>query len=117
MNSMPLWSLPEDLVQIRDEDPDLIETILDSFVEEMQNSLRDLDGCIARGDAATAERALHKFKGALLQIGAAPLAAECQDFRLALTHETPDQWRVRQASITAHCDRLLVEMGRDGQAG
>lgn len=115
MNSPPLWSLPEDLVQIRDEDPDLIETILESFVEEMQKSLGELNACIAEGDGATADRALHKFKGALLQIGAPSVAAECQEFRTALTTENSTQWRVRQASIVNHCNRLLVEMGRTGQ--
>ena len=117
MNSTPLWVLPEDLAQIQLEDPELIETILESFGEQVLLSLAELDDCVARADSARAERAIHKFKGALLQIGAPSVAASCQDFRSVLPSETPSQWSARLNSIRSDCQQILSEIGRFRNAG
>ena len=117
MKSTTLWSLPADIAQIRDEDPGLIESILATFVQQMRLSLSDLDACLDRSDVAACERCLHKLKGALLQIGAAPVANECEKLQSALRVETPEQLRVRQASIATHCSQIAIEIGLVGYAG
>lgn len=112
MDSSPLWSLPDDLKQIREDDPELIETILDSFVEQLRPSLAELETSLSAGNSAHASRLLHSLKGALLQIGAPSVADRCQSVRAAL--DTPGSMPApdRLASLRRACEQVLREIAR-----
>ncbi|MBN2656237.1 MAG: PAS domain S-box protein [Spirochaetales bacterium] len=64
-----LWDINELNSRLMN-DPDLVKTILDGFINDMQDQVSNLEEMIHRGEFSDIENAAHTIKGASLNIGA-----------------------------------------------
>jgi HPt (histidine-containing phosphotransfer) domain-containing protein len=70
----PLWDRQAFLARLMG-DEDLAAMVVETFLEDISRQVTTLEGFIAAGDKAGAERQLHTMKGACSNVGAGALAA------------------------------------------
>ena len=66
----------EEMLERLGGDSELLDDVLQVFLEECPRMLQEVRGAVEGGDPKTVRRAAHAMKGALLNISAAPSAAE-----------------------------------------
>jgi two-component system, sensor histidine kinase and response regulator len=98
----------------RDDYPEIVEQLVDLFVDSTPPLLADLRRAVADGDGEAVRRAAHKLKGSCQNIGAARLAGLAAAIEQGEAGETPDVDAV-ELVFDATCDALrtaLVPAGR-----
>jgi HPt (histidine-containing phosphotransfer) domain-containing protein len=88
----------EEMLERLDGDTELLTDVLGVFLEECPRMMQEIRAAVDRGDSVSVRRTAHSIKGALLNISAAPAAAEASqleqlgvDERLVETAEVLDQ--------------------------
>jgi two-component system sensor histidine kinase/response regulator len=68
----------EEMLERLGGDAELLADVLEMFLEECPRMMQEIRAALAAADAPTLRRAAHSMKGALLNISAAPAAAEAE---------------------------------------
>ncbi len=106
------WSLPEDLAELLREDPETMQSILATFVEQTRLNLLRVEELAAADDGAELSRAVHRMKGGLAQMGAGLAADLCKQFEVAIPNETREQWQRRTGELRTACETVLLLAGK-----
>ena len=77
----------EEMLERLDGDTELLDDVLQVFLEECPRMLQELRGAVDQGDPKLVRRAAHSMKGALLNISAAPAADKANQLELLGSEE------------------------------
>lgn len=107
--SEPLaWALPEDLAELLREDPETLQSILHTFVEQTRLNLDRVAEFVETGTPEELSRAVHRLKGGLAQMGANHAADLCRAFELALPDESRKQWKSTYTQLRTASETVLL---------
>ena len=95
----------EEMLERLGGDNKLLDEVLQVFLEECPKMLEELRGAVDGGDPTLVHRAAHSMTGALLNISAAPAAAEAKQLELLGSEE-------RLAESASVLERLEQEIER-----
>jgi CheY-like chemotaxis protein len=84
------------------------ETLLRKFSEQQSGTSADIDAALARGEAATAERAAHSLKGAAATLGAGALAEAAARVEAAI--KNGDDARPDLRTLADLLDTVLADL-------
>jgi CheY-like chemotaxis protein/HPt (histidine-containing phosphotransfer) domain-containing protein len=96
----------------RDDYPEIVEQLVDLFVDSTPPLLEDLRDALERGDAEAGRRAAHKLKGSCQNIGASRLAELAARIE---TGETPPDAGGLEPVFVATCDALRAALTPAGR--
>ena len=99
----------DDMLERLGGDTALLDDVLVVFLEECPKLFEEVRGAVDEGDPKRVHRAAHSMKGALLNISAAPAAAEAKQLELLGSEE-------RLAEGAPVLERLRQEIERLQQA-
>ena len=77
----------EEMLERLGDDTEFVDEVLRVFLEECPRMLAEVRGAVDEGDPKLVRRAAHSMKGALLNISAAPAAAEAGELELLGSEE------------------------------
>lgn len=97
--------------------PDVLEQIVDVYLEHAQNQLNTLAAAIETADIKTQNRIAHTLKSSSANLGARDLAAICQTLETSTDHGPSDRARELATEIIETFPKvraaLLVELAKD----
>jgi len=95
----------EEMLERLGGDTELMDDVLQVFLEECPRMMQEVRGAVDQGDSKLVRRTAHSMKGALLNISAAPAAAEAKQLELLGSEE-------RFAEAAPILERLQHEIER-----
>jgi HPt (histidine-containing phosphotransfer) domain-containing protein len=78
-----LWSLPDTIVELASEDPELIPDLIEAFTTDTAERIRQISAALAVADFAPVRAQGHAIKGGARQIGAHTVAEASQQIEAA----------------------------------
>ncbi len=93
----------------RDDYPEIVEQLVDLFVDSTPPLLRELRDGAESGDGDAVKRAAHKLKGSCQNIGASGMAAQAARLEHAAA-AAPDQLTDLEVAYEATCDALRAAL-------
>jgi len=87
---------------------DIGKVILDEFVIQVADDLKELEACIARGDLVQAGKAAHRLKGTAGVLGAAKLHTLCQTLENAGREGNAEEFAKTYSEFKAEIDRCVA---------
>jgi HPt (histidine-containing phosphotransfer) domain-containing protein len=99
----------EEMLERLGGDGELLDDVLQVFLEECHRMMSEVRNAVDGGDARLVRRAAHSMKGALLNISAAPAAAEASELEQLGNEE-------RLVESEPVLERLQLELDRLQQA-
>lgn len=100
------------LDELRDYGAEILIELIDIFLDDTPNRLRELQAAVMAGDAHATEQAAHALKSACAQLGAANLSTMCRDLEAkgragdldgapALVVRALTEWQRVESALTA----------------
>jgi HPt (histidine-containing phosphotransfer) domain-containing protein len=93
----------------RDDYPEIVEQLVELFVDSTPPLLGELRQCAEAGDAEAVKRAAHKLKGSCQNIGASGMAVQAAEIE-QVQAAAPTQLATLEATYTATCDALRAAL-------
>ena len=88
-----------------EEDPGLLLELVEMFLDDAPNRLREMEESLSSGDLDTMRRAAHTLKSSSANMGAVLLCQICKDMEQAARDENQDSYREMAAQcLDAYAD-------------
>ncbi len=105
---------PEKVAELeRATSPQLVQEIMESFLETAPDSIAEMDDAMAAADAEALMRAAHSLKSGSLYVGAATLSQLCRELEGVSKEGDLEASATKLAALKTEFDRVMEAIGQE----